>query len=251
MNTRISKNWAESFYKQNPVKFVGLDKGLWFIIDKVLPTLAISSEAKVLDVGCGDGRVLRGLKKAFPLWKLYGVDISQPNIKALLDEGFDVQLVDVSSEALPYQDDYFDLVLLFDVVEHLVDPDWALTQIRKVVRRNGFVLIKTPNLAFWINRIILLLGLQPLYTEVSTHKVVGRKYTFLGQGNQVVGHLRIFTKPALVDFVEYHGFKIVKILGLPENRLPLPLMILDRIISRRASMSTQLLAILKKRIDTH
>jgi 2-polyprenyl-3-methyl-5-hydroxy-6-metoxy-1,4-benzoquinol methylase len=86
----------------------------------------------------------------------------------------------------------FDVVLLIDVIEHLFGTDRAIAEIRKVLRKDSFLVISTPNLSSFANRLLLLFGYQPLGTEVSTHKHYGRpkKYN-LREG--VAGHLRMFS----------------------------------------------------------
>lgn len=243
MNRENNKGWPARFYRDHPVKFLGLDPPLVRIIYDVLPKLNIPANATVLDIGCGDGRVLKTLKKNSPLWRLYGVDVSEPNVEALVREGFNIYLTDVNLEKLPFQDNSFDLIMMLNVIEHLVDPDNALSEAYRILKKGGLLLVTTPNLAFWINRLLIVFGLQPIYTEVSTLKVCGRKYHFLGQGNQPVGHLRIFTKPALNDILRLHGFNILKVVGFPDDRLPRPVKMIDRLLSKRASLATSMLAI--------
>ena len=88
-----------------------------------------------------------------------------------------------------------------DVIEHLFDTDKAIAEIRKVLRKDGFLVISTPNLSSFANRLLLLFGYQPLGTEVSTHKHYGRpkKYN-LREG--VAGHIRVFTYKALIEFLK-------------------------------------------------
>jgi 2-polyprenyl-3-methyl-5-hydroxy-6-metoxy-1,4-benzoquinol methylase len=82
--------------------------------------------------------------------------------------------LDVSSERLPFQDGYFDVVYMGDVIEHLTNPDFAINEVARVIKTNGFLVLSTPNLACWLNRLLLLLGMQPLFSEVSTAKTFGR-----------------------------------------------------------------------------
>lgn len=100
----------------------------------------------------------------------------------------------------------FDVVLLIDVIEHLFDTDKAIAEIRKVLRKDGILVISTPNLSSFANRLLLLLGYQPLGTEVSTHKHYGRpkKYSFR---EGVAGHI---TYKALLEFLKDNGFEIIK-----------------------------------------
>jgi len=85
-----------------------------------------------------------------------------------------------------------------------------------VLKNDGDLIITTPNLAGYMNRLLLLFGYQPYHAEVSEvesgfgngiiAKVLGRPM----YGNKTAGHLRLFTYRALFDFVNYYGFKIQK-----------------------------------------
>jgi ubiquinone/menaquinone biosynthesis C-methylase UbiE len=100
------------------------------------------------------------------------------------------------AEDLPFENDDFDLVLLNDVIEHVVDPDIIMSEIRRIIKNEGLCLLSTPNLSAWFNRIFLMFGVQPIYTEVSYRKIYGRP------GSDVVGHLRVFTYKAATEFIE-------------------------------------------------
>ena len=189
------------------------------------------------------------LRSVIPSSVLFGLDISDAHVRRLRSEGFDVSLTDIGVELLPFRDDFFDLCLMFDVIEHLFDPDHALDEVRRVLkRRTAFLVLKTPNLAFWINRFLLGIGIQPLHTEVSTRKVLGRRYSLLGQGDDTVGHIRVFTLPALLDMVAMHHFTVEQAMGFPNGRLKGLLRVIDSLLSECPSLSDSLLLVLTKTV---
>ncbi|MFA5883693.1 MAG: class I SAM-dependent methyltransferase [Acidimicrobiia bacterium] len=85
--------------------------------------------ARVLDVGCSDGRgseVLSGVGAA-------GVDIYRPNLALARDTDRRTTVVQADVRALPYRDGAFDVVVALDVVEHFTKPD-ALALITELER---------------------------------------------------------------------------------------------------------------------
>jgi hypothetical protein len=64
--------------------------------------------------------------------------------------------------------------------------------------------MSTPNLAYWVNRVLLLFGISPLFVENSAVAKLGRRFQSLGQGNTTEGHVRAFTHRAMLDFLEMH-----------------------------------------------
>jgi SAM-dependent methyltransferase len=136
---------------------------------------------------------------------------------------------------LPLADGSADAVLFSEVVEHLVDPDAALDELRRVLRPGGHLLLSTPNLAAWYNRALLLAGVQPVFSEVSLRGIHGRP------GSQVVGHLRLYTARALRGFLGASGFTVEKVAGAPYHDVPRPLRPFDRVACRAPSLASILL----------
>ncbi len=121
--------------------------------------------------------------------------------------------MEIGEAALPFESNSFDLVLMAEVLEHVVKPDRALDEVRRVLRPRGYLVLSTPNLACLPNRVLLALGIQPLFSEVSEERVMGRRLAVFGQGGQPVGHLRLYTKRALLEFLDSRGFRTVALRG--------------------------------------
>ena len=102
---------------------------------EVLGAVLASGASSALEVGCGEGFVLRYLRDRVGYIQLEGVDLDPSAVAAArrLVPGLPVQVGDVYR--LPYPDGAFDLVLCLEVLEHLEDPRAALGEIRRVTRR--------------------------------------------------------------------------------------------------------------------
>lgn len=106
----------------------------------------LGNSAKVLDVGCGAGRFLRGLSLARADLALSGVDISQAAIRRAreISPSMDLRLMPDASAPLPAENCEFDAVLALDVLEHLTDPQHMLTEIRRVLVPRGVMHLHVP-----------------------------------------------------------------------------------------------------------
>jgi 2-polyprenyl-3-methyl-5-hydroxy-6-metoxy-1,4-benzoquinol methylase len=116
-----------------------------------------------------------------------------------------------------------------------VDPDSALDELRRILKPGGHLMLSTPNLAAWYNRVLLALGVQPVFSEVSLRGIHGRP------GSQVVGHLRLFTARALREFLSAAGFEVVTLAGAPFHGVPRPLRPVDRAACAAPSLASILL----------
>ena len=112
---------------------------------------------------------------------------------------------------------------------------------RRILRPGGVLLLSTPNLAAWFNRGLVGLGVQPVFSEVSLRGIYGRP------GQQVVGHLRLFTRRALVEFLTARGFACERVCGAPYHEVPRPLRPLDRALRPWPSAASILLVQARRR----
>ncbi|MFJ8074136.1 class I SAM-dependent methyltransferase [Streptomyces sp. NPDC096176] len=175
----------------------------------------------IVDVGCGDGTAARAAAPVLAGHDLVGVDWSQDALRRARPRMGHVVRGELDC-GLPLADGCADAVLFSEVIEHLVDPDHALDELRRVLRPGGHLMLSTPNLAAWYNRVLLLAGVQPVFSEVSLRGIHGRP------GTQVVGHLRLYTARALRSYLSASGFREVRITGAPFHGVPRALRLLDR-----------------------
>jgi SAM-dependent methyltransferase len=159
------------------------------------------------------------------------IDLSVPALAEVRKRGFSPLLASAEGHKLPFPDKSFDIIMIDEVIEHLVDTDSIMEEIHRVLTDQGQLLISTPNLASWFNRIALLFGIQPAFSEVSFKKVYGRP------GSGIVGHLRLFTKRALTAFVEDNGFHNATTVGVPFPELPRFIRPFDTFLSRFPSIA--------------
>jgi 2-polyprenyl-3-methyl-5-hydroxy-6-metoxy-1,4-benzoquinol methylase len=138
--------------------------------------------------------------------------------------------------AMPLANSSIDVVIMSELIEQLVDPDCTLDEAWRGLRPGRTLLLSTPNLAAWYNRVLLACGIQPLFTEVSLLRIYGRP------GHDVVGHLRVFTRRALEGLLNAMGFVEIQIKGAPYHDVPGPLKPLDRLLCHTPSLASNLLA---------
>jgi SAM-dependent methyltransferase len=104
----------------------------------------VRSNADVFDIGCGDGRLLDGIRASCSgVGKLAGCEISSFAAESARKKGYDISVG--SFEALSFPVESFDLIFLIQVLEHLADPSGAMDKIARMLRPGGLVVIETPS----------------------------------------------------------------------------------------------------------
>lgn len=99
------------------------------------------SRGRVLEVGCGSGLLLAHFRDAG--FEVEGVDLSAEDV-AYARTRFGLAVQQGSVETLPIERDRYDAVVLFNVLEHILEPAALLTRIHEVLRPGGFVAIGVP-----------------------------------------------------------------------------------------------------------
>lgn len=124
------------------------------------PDFALVSEwiapgSRVLDLGCGDGTLLRYLRETRQV-SGYGLEIDDANIVRCLDNGVDVIQSDLD-EGLSefFDDDSFDYVIMTQTLQAMRHPDRLIEEMARVGREG---IVTFPNMAHWKNRLQLAVG---------------------------------------------------------------------------------------------
>lgn len=98
---------------------------------------------RILEIGCGIGSIVSALTEQG--YDITGTDISSEAIAHGLEKYGDIKLQVQVAEALPYESESFDIVLSFDLFEHIAQADRHISEVCRVLRPGGYYLLETPN----------------------------------------------------------------------------------------------------------
>lgn len=158
-------------------------------LDMALP---YRRNGNLLDFGCGIGGFVDAAEREG--WNAYGIDIS-PSVEVAKAHGLNAYHCPI--DELPISDHYFDVITLFDVIEHIVDLQKTVLDIRRLLRPNGALICITPNL------------------NSLSSKLLGSKWNAI----QPDDHVTLFTKDTLTYFLQTTGFSSVSSSTLDFNFL--------------------------------
>lgn len=111
----------------------------------------------VLDLGSGDGLLLSLLKDKGIEGK--GLDLSEEGVTKANNKGLRTQVFDFGNRPLPFSDNFFDTVIMLDILEHLYDPLSVLKEAQRVSKNQ--IIVGVPNFSSLPARIQTLLGKVP------------------------------------------------------------------------------------------
>jgi SAM-dependent methyltransferase len=123
------------------------EKSFWFRSRNSLIVWALRryfpQAQSMLEVGCGTGFVLAGVRDAFPQMRLVGGELFQAGLAVAARRVPDAELLELDARNLPFQAE-FDVVGAFDVLEHIDDDERALGQMHAALRPGGGLLVTVP-----------------------------------------------------------------------------------------------------------
>ncbi len=186
-NPRVAADWLLAAYTavEDPTYVAerqGRELTFQRHLDHLGPYVEIQHSPRLLDVGCHIG-VFVELAQARG-WEAWGIEPS----RWAVEQGRRRQLniIQGTVSDAPFPDGYFDVVTLWDVIEHLADPLGDMRQVNRLLRPGGLVCIHTMDVESWFARLM------------------GRRWPWLMEM-----HLYYFSRSTLAALVQRAGFQVV------------------------------------------
>ncbi len=157
--------------------------------------------ASVLDLGCGDGSLLRFLKESRGA-TAYGVDIDDQNVLACMKNGVNVIQADLERGLSGFETGSFDYVILSQTLQAVQQTESIVKEILRVGREG---IVSFPNFGYWRARIQLLAGHMPVSRELP--------YQWYDTPN-----IHLFTIDDFDRFCDSFGVRVVERIVLTDGR---------------------------------
>lgn len=163
----------------------------WSMLDRIIEWIRyeqvsgyITQNSLIVDMGCGDGHFLRQITTRYPTVTAIGIDIAAKRY-----DGLNIIRADLN-QTLPISNNTVDIVTAMAVIEHLYNYDVFISEIYRVLRYNGKLLLTTPSPAA-----------KPLLESLSKMGCISR--------NDINDHKHYFSETELRQLL--HMFTITRI----------------------------------------
>ncbi|MFH1523131.1 MAG: class I SAM-dependent methyltransferase [Patescibacteria group bacterium] len=159
----------------------------------------VNKKGKLLDVGCGLGYFVKKIS-TFSNWEVYGYEISKPavefaKLKLKLDNVFCGQ---VESSNFPKK--YFNIITLWDVIEHIPDPGLILSYLCSILKDDGILFIHTPNIKIQLFKA----KIKRLFFGMKKNK------HYL----EAKDHINIYSQQTMIKVLNKYGFKKIEFIHI-------------------------------------
>ncbi|MCL4458355.1 MAG: class I SAM-dependent methyltransferase [Chloroflexi bacterium] len=196
LNPRPCRDEIERYYPPDSYKeyLSDSDRQNWFLRlnrcygmkKRCRAVLKMKREGRLLDVGCATGDFLAAMRRHGG-WEVCGVELNA-EAAAYARQHFGLPVFAGQLEEAGFPAAHFDVVTLWNVLEHLPDPTGSLKEIERVLKEDGLLLLTIPNL------------------DSVDSRLFGPYWALL----EIPRHLYLFPSDALERMLTEAGFKIVK-----------------------------------------
>lgn len=175
--------------------------------DRVEAIVAVGGGGdRILDIGCGNGFMLYQFRNSYKT--LMGLELSPKRLAQASINLADTNFIpiDGSAEDLSsIKTESVDCIISADTIEHIPDVYAATSEMYRILKHGGRLIINTPNIAFIKKRLLLALGRFPSTSQ--PNEGIGSDILFDG------GHLHYFTYRSLRIVLENAGFSPESLIG--------------------------------------
>lgn len=146
----------------------------------------------ILDVGCAEGRLGAYIKINNPSRKVFGIELNPTaanEARKLLDGVIEGNILSIS---LPFEIEYFDCIILADILEHLMNPEEVLLKMKRFLKPGGSIICSIPNMRH--------------YTVIL--QLIRHGWEYKNDGPFDRTHIRFFSKKTIKELISSAGYKI-------------------------------------------
>jgi 2-polyprenyl-3-methyl-5-hydroxy-6-metoxy-1,4-benzoquinol methylase len=165
-------------------------------LDLVREAVSLQQDTpQILDLGCGQGHITERIRQALNGASVTGLDYSVSAIEYAYEHFPEIDFAVGDAYESPYAHGFFDLVVCNNLWEHVRDPLFLLSKIKRAIKPGGYLIVSTPS-RYRIENLVRILRGKPV-VFMSRH------------------HVTEYTVGQVEEQLRYGGFEVKKILSRP------------------------------------
>jgi SAM-dependent methyltransferase len=180
-------------YQRSQYNKGGIGRRYWDYRDRIVMSYILDGDVKILDIGCGEGITLEKLTKISPNKSPVGIDLAWENITICTSIG--LPAIYGSAYNLPFADEYFDVCLMLESIEHMDQPEHAINEAHRVVKYGGKLVAVTPHDRNFLLSRLMTLKIKEAYYDP--------------------GHLKVWHPQELRNLFDHCGFTVLHQINIP------------------------------------
>ncbi|MBF0540558.1 MAG: methyltransferase domain-containing protein [Nitrospirae bacterium] len=189
--------------------------------NKILSLILPNEGSTLLDCGCDDGSFTMQIANKLKAQRIIGIEINEIRRTKASQNNIEVYNSDLNLN-IPLENSSVDVITADQVIEHLIDIDKFINEIKRVLKPKGYAVICTDNLASTHNIFALLLGLQPYSgptlsneIQIGHHPLNPTIEEAMQQYEAVItGHTKVMTITSLKEIFKVKGFNVETSIGV-------------------------------------
>lgn len=190
----VAGNFEPKYQAKNPISKI-LVKGFTSSLKQLLNQISQVNINIIAELGAGEGHLTQHIVDQFPKADIFVSDV-EPSMINTADNKFkkysNIKISQQDIAKTSYKSNYFDLVVVCEVLEHLPDPKKALIELKRILKPQGFGIFSVPNEPIW--RILNL-----------------ARGKYINELGNTPGHINHYSSQQFADLITKSGFKILTI----------------------------------------
>jgi len=223
------------YYRNSPIGYERWEDRMFSrIFSAIFERLVVNPDARFLDAGCGNGQWIEYFHRYYGYRNFTAVDFSSEMLTVARErmryaDDVQAEYLHADLEKIPVGDDTMDIVHLFGVMDHLVDPSKVLNELHRLLKRGGYLILNAPirySFCHWSN---LVFGISPEYWGVTPKSPLAQLRMLLDFKSKIE-HYKYYAPQELLEWL-LPGFEIlqqypssysyaVSYPGIPYRKLP-------------------------------
>lgn len=188
-NNFIEGNYEDKYNTKNPISRFLMNRFLKSFEKLLIEAKKNKNISSICEIGCGEGELLKIIRKHFPTAKIYASDLSKNEVeKAKINcKDLNIEFSVQNAQGLKYKNKQFDLLIACEVLEHIPYPNKAIEEIKRL---SDLAIISTPIEPLW--RILNML-----------------RFKYVKDLGNTPGHLNHWSVPSLRKFFNVFDIRAI------------------------------------------